>query len=706
MALSDLMERFFDAPEHIEFFRASALFFKSLIRIDISPYTAAEIDAALLIFTAHAAILFYLWLTRSGIRQDEAVTGRFATRSEMTKYYVIPAPFEFYFTRIGAVYLIPLFVLCFSRGEMFYAEIGIGISTIIILLLIGRSSWLQYDRMKSHLRFYPLGKWQGRKVGITGGNFKNIFGITTRKYQRQEHILIIGPTGAGKTSTFFIPGLIEDAFHSDSAMVIDIKPEEDLVERVGPIWNSQGKKVISFNVWKEDVGLHFNPLYHLEPDLLNPKTHSTLATLVDTIYRVKQEMIGTYSSDASHFIDQEKQLIHGLMFAALLRRPEERNLLTVAEALSGTIEQAIAYIAGSISIHSQNKEAEQLYRELSWFLEPTNMDMKRKAEMLSGAAKKLSVFRNPYVRRHMLRPELDLDLIFREPSLLVVKAPLAVHTDADMLASMITRLIMVKIYQTATDRLKRNHNIWLYLDELPSLKIPVLSNFVATVRSSGGGVIAAVQEKADLHSTARTVMSANSAEALETNFGTTILLPGCHPDTCERISLGVGDKMVLDKSKIQEVFQFVNFRTMKRYIKAPLVTADSLKYFHDGHAFILPNRKRPFWVKTEPYFQNKRYMKLLHSRRPVEYWKPEPLTPVVQYKPGQSDRDTKIDEKMQAFIESKASGRGFPPSADIGAIPANPNFDRSRYKDQSADVASQWVGYATDENIQNKESEK
>jgi type IV secretory pathway TraG/TraD family ATPase VirD4 len=394
----------------------------------------------------------------------------------------------------------------------------------------------------------------------------------------------------------------------------------------------------------------------------NVRTFLTLKTITDTIIRVRHEETGKPAGEAFHWIEQEENLIYGMLFAALLKKDEERNLLSVSEALAGGSETVMNYITSAISTTGvEEKSAKQLYLELNSFLNAK--DQKQAEEAVKGAKKKMEIFRSPFVRRHMIRPELDINMLFKEPCLLVIKAPMNLP-ESILFASMLTRLVMLKIYETARERKSRNHNIWLYLDEFPSLMLPDITKFVATVRSSGGGVIAAVQAKEDLTTSTKATLKGNSPESLETNFGTTVILPGCHLQTCERIARSFGETMVMDKSKIQDVFAFFNYRSMKRWTRAPLVTADSLQYMPEGIAMISPNSRRPFFVKVQPYYKIRKYSK---KTQPVKAWKPDMSGPFEKI-----TREDKLDNKLEQEMKNLIDPPEDPPMAEIRNTPVYP----------------------------------
>ncbi|MFI5304819.1 MAG: type IV secretory system conjugative DNA transfer family protein [Nitrospiria bacterium] len=861
-----------------EWINRSAEFMSSHTGIHFSPFHAFEVDAAVFTLVAHLLIYLYLFLTRAGTRNSNIATGRFLTKREFKVNYFIPNRFQFFWPRYFMIFVIfPIVGIIFlpTMIEMLFPKLYSYANILGLFLLAGGSypsftylinrNYLDYKASIEAMKVFPMGKMEGKNVGLVGGQYRDALGISYRKEQRQTHVLIVGPTGSGKTSAFLIPGLIEDAKSGDSCFVIDVKPDEDLVDIVGPFWNKEGKKVILFDVWKREKllgifpdksfndpiqydlevkkewffrkwflkkakekseikpplsevvpekivndpiqaapkvikvwffkrwlskktkddsaikppqaeivpdrhisppvqpdsevkkewsfkklfskkpkddsaykptktnilpdrrkgilvanvkedstatisgirpgdilisinniemedyktlyeicdslnpgnplkiillrnneeieidskvreGIHFNPLANLKSDMDNMRTFSTIKTIVDTIYRVNEEETGKVSADASYHKKLEKRLVEDLMFAALFQPPKKKNLYSIAEVLGGTAEDVTNFLLSAVRLDNSaiEKESKKFFKEVAWFLDESDSDMKRrKPSMIAGAQEKLALFRAPNVRSRLEHPELDMDLMFNEPCLFIVKAPIDKETEQGyLLASMFARLVIVKIAATSEERKKKNHNVWLYLDEFPNLKIPNITSTIATIRSSSAGVIAAVQDREDMYTSTKLTNFTNSVQSLLTNFGITVLFPGCSTETCEKVAKSFGDKIVMEKSKIQDVFAIIDFRSMKRWSKAPLVTHDALRCMDKNMAMIAPNQYRPFKITTEPYYKNKEYLKIIKGTKAVVLWKPDRSGIMDLYIPGETFNADTI-QKVRSLVPTE-----------------------------------------------------
>ena len=83
---------------------------------------------------------------------------------------------------------------------------------------------------------------------------------------RYLHMLILGPTGSGKTSQVIIPMIWRDMQNPDLG-IIALEPKGDLAEKVFAMARKQNREVQYFNPILPDCP-YFNPLFGLEEDVI------------------------------------------------------------------------------------------------------------------------------------------------------------------------------------------------------------------------------------------------------------------------------------------------------------------------------------------------------------------------------------------------------------------------------------------------------
>jgi type IV secretory pathway TraG/TraD family ATPase VirD4 len=76
-----------------------------------------------------------------------------------------------------------------------------------------------------------------------------------------KHLLVVAPTGTGKTSKFIIPNVLTLAQNKNSIIVTD--PSGEIFSQTSGYMQSQGFKVLKFDPTNPEHSICFNPLRHI-----------------------------------------------------------------------------------------------------------------------------------------------------------------------------------------------------------------------------------------------------------------------------------------------------------------------------------------------------------------------------------------------------------------------------------------------------------
>ena len=584
------------------------------------------------LFSALVSFILYSRVKGSGL------TGRFATFWEIWRQFTIASRPSYFLLNF---FILPASMVFFTLS----AIIGLGymrngvmdldlFRNMPLIAVIAAASWVagiflfrrrSYSKIMSEAQPFPLGKYKLMDINLIGGVRKSLLKGTV-KDQRQEHVLMIGPTGSGKTTCFFVPPIINDAFGYASSVFIEVKSasQDNIFDIVAPVWNRQGKKVMIFDPWSGGPTLHFNPLLLLKPDFKDVTTVNLSKLFVSALYETAWAEQGRRPGVDTHFIQQEHDLIRPLMILMQFKPMNMRNFAAIREIVSGTVDDVSSFIKSVVSFSSK-EIAEDIRKELSWFTSEENMRRDRKAEILTSIRSILDVYSSPNIRACTTDHNLDLDLIFKEPCLLCLRAPLN-EKGASTIPSMIVRLLMMKSYNKQIYGAGDDFKVWFYMDELASLAISSLPRFVQTARSAGVGIIAGIQAKSDLLSVVDPRMGALGIDSIIPNFKTQIIFPGIDLDTAKYFSQFLGKKEVVTQSAQRHVFDLISFRYSQQAQQVPLASEASLTYMDDKFmrtkknvALVKSAHVRPFFVKTIPWYTKRKYKKWANAGKPEIY---------------------------------------------------------------------------------------
>jgi len=559
--------------------------------------TAAQalLSAAFLSPFIFIAILV-TWYSRTGqprMNDRPGATGEESSMAQLKKYVVssrLSGFFKVWVTTAIVILMLLFFLPDFSEmigyningiGSVNATSSAFAIATFFFIFMYTYND--QYIGHGEYLLGYKKGMFFRKRL---------ILPLNTRL----AHILINGPTGGGKTTGYVEPQIICDAMAGNiSCFAIDVKPDEDLIDNVAAAWTANGAKVVYINPWDQSSKFSINPLLDCKGQINDSDTYAKVAIIVDAIFKAHEAEVGVSSADASYFETQERDLLWGLI-AALLESPAEmRNLPTLYALTRRPLIEILAFIA--------NLKAPIVMREIQSF---ANMNDKQKNDFMSGLRVKLSIFGMPGVSERFLNNDFELERFFKEPTLVVVKSPLD-KPSSFKVATLMTRLMMMYHYRSAEDMKKTGHHAFYFLDEFGSLRIPNITNIATTIRSSNGGLVILLHDRADLLGQGIRRAGTVSPQAMDSSLRTQIVIADSHPDTCKYYSNTMGTMAYKDQEKMRNVFNMLSFNYRTVIKEAPLMTLDQIKYMDEDESLIFLPNKRGIKLKQERVYERKTY---------------------------------------------------------------------------------------------------
>lgn len=486
-------------------------------------------------------------------------SGKFAGKTQMIRKYGDWSRFPLSLFAVLLIYafLVPITAaLLYSiwgwdgfTGRVWMTTILVELFPIAIFLYVA----VFLDRFKKINR-YPFGEIRYLGLKVT---------LWLPEKDRFEHIKIQGRAGVGKTTGFMFPGLISDAAGECSAVALDVKSPE-LFETVAGSWSARGKKVILWDPYHPDC-IGFEPLATADPNGLS---------------RIEESVYGKRNTGADpqsvFFDDQERRLFRlCCRLVQSYKDPAQCNLPMVHQlALRGApaIEAAVTYCHNPLL----QEEFNHLFN-----------NRQRVPDLIGGMLNKLDPFSDPKIAAGFSRPDLDLDILFREPTLLIIASPQS-NPKSRLGAAILLRSVMLKIFERPTRG--EGLPIFFYLDEFYNLHLPEMPDFVNTARSTRTGVITFLQTHEQLYQYKR-----HEIGSLSINQKVQIYLQGCDIVHCEELSKRLGKTLIKDK-RVSGGFGGRRHTTVS-YIEVPLMTADAIQMLPADDALCFPGDMRPFLVK-------------------------------------------------------------------------------------------------------------
>lgn len=361
-------------------------------------------------------------------------------------------------------------------------------------------------------------------------------------------------SGAGKTTQFIVPQLIEDA---DSGIFnvfcIDRKPPE-MAAKVGGVWQSKGHKVINFQPWVPEICWGFEPVFGATSDeieamieILIPISHIEDATW---LYRITdRDIVRTVFRCAQIWGKKDRSLATLPGIAKLFKK----GVLATREAIEST---------GNRELIDEIKDV--------WSYQTGEL-----GKMWRGLAGRFGIFVDDLdVARAFSRSDFTMkDIVIpadqnpENRTILFIGAPMSKGDRSRKIASLMTRLMVIEAFRRGDEMRKLSKTwkdvvpVWQCLDERGTYYIPEDDDSLATLRDLGIAVTIALQSETQLIKW----QGRDAAKTNEINFNYYIVLGGCDLEYAKKISEEIGTHWVYtrteSKSKSYESFELGRKKT-------------------------------------------------------------------------------------------------------------------------------------------------
>lgn len=357
---------------------------------------------------------------------------------------------------------------------------------------------------------------------------------------RYLHLLLIGATGAGKTSQVLIPLLYQD-IQKDNRSIIVLEPKGDLAEKTYAMATLMGKKAMYFNPVHPDCP-SFNPFYGEED------------VVVENMCRIFTAL--NKSNNMYFQVMAENLLRYGLM---VLKRLEKASI----NPKTGIPTKPATMVRFSNLIHNSNAEGVKMVTEFKKISNITALERKQNADIAawflddyfvvnSKTYENTSIVRAQFVRltsnkylRKVLNPESGQSDI-RFDQILEDDIVLAIGTAQGLLQQLGAYLgyFIMLSYQAAVLRrggteATRKPNIFV-CDEFQKYADIGFSDVLTQGRSYRVSAILATQSRKQITMNMDAHEGAAFLEVVSTNARNVILFPGASIDDVEYFSKKFG----------------------------------------------------------------------------------------------------------------------------------------------------------------------
>ena len=381
------------------------------------------------------------------------------------------------------------------------------------------------------------------------------------------HATVCGPTGCGKSSTVYIPNLIERT--GICAIVTEAtagNEPPDLFHKTAGFRQLAGQQIYKFN--PDDLTSHrINPLQHVR----------TYAQAVDVASLVIQNTSSKYTADPKIWEDGERQLLTVLIVHAVA---ESTDLGTIRRWLRKGPEGLAMILMNSPMVEA---------REEFWGFYSASSEGFRNG-VISGLMQRLNLWVNPRIVALTETTDIDIKALPEQLFTFYLSVP-AQKTHLKPLAALIFNFVL----NVALDQ-ELKHPLGLFLDEFTNFGyIPGIAEKLTLIRHRQIPAVLGFQDFVQL----RKVYGDDDAALLFGQPGTKIFFRPREITTARKISEALGNQTIVDRRVSS------SGHIQEREFGRPLMNPGEVMALEKGSAIAFTPTTNPVLLKTFTWQQYK-----------------------------------------------------------------------------------------------------
>ena len=495
-------------------------------------------------------------------------------------------------------------VRLFTRIEM--AVLGVGLLALLART-VGRGIWflLMLRVMRGRARpgtSHGSARWAHRAelrrmrprrgcADLTVGKISRTL-VAIPEHDQYEHVLLVAPTGAGKTSGVILPNLLAEP-GTRSLVITD--PKRELLRKSSSALRARYGEA---RVWALDF---------LDPALsrgYNPLAYVTDAATADLFAQTWVRNTGE-SKDA-FWSNAARTLIGAAALHLVATEEFTPPLIGLVDLLCGTPAEEVRAVLSDSPV----PEVRRLARG---FLANMAKNERLLGSVFTELPPRFTCLNLPEVRAVTATNEIAFARLAAEPTALY----LALDPQHSRTLAPLTACFFLHLFTTLTAIAKREPSgalpvpVLAYLDEFGTVgHIPEFASRMATVRSAGIGCILVVQDLAQLTKAYGT----EDADTILSNATTKLCLGRVTHDDAEYFSKLAGTATVFSANQSASRPLLLPWADRgNRGIgetQRPLITSDELRTMHD-EVFVVAGHRHPIRARQRRYYDAPVLMRLV-----------------------------------------------------------------------------------------------
>ena len=424
---------------------------------------------------------------------------------------------------------------------------------------------------------------------------QNIFlNMDTRKTLRNNNVLVVGGSGAGKSRFMVKPNLLQA-----NCNYVITDPAGELLESTGEFLVRQGYEVKVFNLVEMNKSDRYNPFAYIRDDV------GVLMMINCLIKNTNPE--GQTGGDP-FWEKSETALLQALVFYLIKYRPEhQRNFTSVMKLLR----------AAEVDENDANKKSklDKIFDEVA-VRDPNSIALKQYLTFKMGAGKtlksilistsvRLTVFNMKQIENLTKEDTIDLGSMGEGKKALFVIIPAADSTYNFLVSMMYSQLFetLYFVAETKYDGKRLQRPVRFLLDEFANIgQIPEFTKKLATMRKYEISCTIILQNLAQIKT-----MYKDDWESIVGNCDSFLFLGGQEYSTLEYISKELGKKTIDTRSTGVSEGKSRSSSKNKQKQGRELMTPDEIMRMDNTECILMIRGLYPFYDKKYEYTKHANY---------------------------------------------------------------------------------------------------
>ncbi|GHU27220.1 conjugal transfer protein [Betaproteobacteria bacterium] len=399
-----------------------------------------------------------------------------------------------------------------------------------------------------------------------------------------KHLLIVAPTGTGKTSKFVIPNVLALAENENSIIVTD--PSGEIFSQTSGYMQSKGFKVLKFDPTDPEHSIYFNPLryiftYSNGTTTIDPVKVSLLATSL-VASSLKSEQDSFWKAGAESLIE--------FFTYCLKNTPKDYhnlyNIYKLAEAMTPE---------GSLLENFMTSYVKEQNLIDKWFSLIANPNPTTQSHIATTQTA-LKPLANEKLAKILSKNTIRFSDLKKEKTALYLTFPVNEASFYTFVLNLFYTLLF-HYYMEAIPK-KEDLPLFILYDEFGHANIPDFDIVITNMRKYKVSLSLVLQSFSQLE-TQYEKEKANTI--IEGGVNSKLFFSGTSQKTAQEI------ETMLGKVIRQETYHTEKNEQRTNRNEYNLLNADEIRTLPDNQAFFLTGNKKPILLDVLPYYQNSKF---------------------------------------------------------------------------------------------------